>query len=97
MILNLKKLQMAIVLIIGVICHIVWNILHGAFVAHKSISRLSLPYALPTLQALAEYAIRVSFGTALLASIVIVYTTILVILSSGGRRWVTNLGAISSC
>lgn len=33
-------------------------------------------------QSTAEYVIRVSFGTALVASIVIVYTTIIAILSS---------------
>nr|PNR27888.1 hypothetical protein PHYPA_028480 [Physcomitrium patens] len=45
--------------------------------------RLKYEPLLEKLKALAEYAIRVSFGTALLASIVIVYSTILVILSSG--------------
>ncbi|KAF9601172.1 hypothetical protein IFM89_017120 [Coptis chinensis] len=34
----------------------------------------------------AEYVIRVSFGTALIASIVIVYTTIIALLSSSSRR-----------
>jgi hypothetical protein len=37
------------------------------------------------IQGVAEYAIRVLFGTALLASILIVYSTIIVLLSSGRR------------
>lgn len=41
--------------------------------------------SLDTLQLAGEYLVRVSFGTALIASIVIVYTTIIAILSS--RRY----------
>lgn len=40
-------------------------------------------------QAATEYVVRVSFGTALIASIVIVYTTIIAIVSS--RRYFSNL------
>ncbi|KAG0597910.1 hypothetical protein M758_12G030100 [Ceratodon purpureus] len=54
--------------------------------------RMKYEPLLEKLKAIAEYAIRVSFGTALLASIVIVYTTILVILSSGGRSDDDNRG-----
>lgn len=50
--------------------------------ASKSL-RMKYEPLLEKLKALAEYAIRVSFGTALLASIAIVYTSIVVILSSG--------------
>ncbi|KAL3701652.1 hypothetical protein R1sor_019674 [Riccia sorocarpa] len=45
--------------------------------------RLKAEPVLNKLQAAGSYLIRVSFGTALLASIVIVYSTILVLLSSG--------------
>ncbi|KAG0567989.1 hypothetical protein M758_7G174500 [Ceratodon purpureus] len=45
--------------------------------------RMKYEPLLEKLKALAEYVIRVSFGTALLASIAIVYTSIVVILSSG--------------
>lgn len=41
------------------------------------------------LQATAEYLVRVSFGTALIASIVLVYTTIIAIVSS--RRYLLLL------
>lgn len=41
------------------------------------------------LQAATEYIVRVSFGTALIASIVFVYTTIIGLLSS--RRYLYNL------
>ncbi|KAL2649942.1 hypothetical protein R1flu_018070 [Riccia fluitans] len=50
--------------------------------ASKSL-RLKAEPVLNKLQAAGGYLIRVSFGTALLASIVIVYSTILVLLSSG--------------
>lgn len=50
-------------------------------------------------QSAAEYVVRVSFGTALIASIVIVYTTIIALISS--RRYlislVVQIVAISCC
>ncbi|CAK9198693.1 unnamed protein product [Sphagnum troendelagicum] len=45
--------------------------------------RLKLEPILDKVKGVAEYAIRVLFGTALLASILIVYSTIIVLLSSG--------------
>lgn len=41
-------------------------------------------------QAAGEYFIRVSFGTALIASIVIVYTTIIALVTSSRRYFISN-------
>ncbi|EFJ27073.1 hypothetical protein SELMODRAFT_96266 [Selaginella moellendorffii] len=49
--------------------------------------RLKIEPALSKLKAGAEYLIRVSFGTTLIASLVIVYTSIFVLLSSARRYW----------
>lgn len=65
-------------------------ILYHVFSLHSTLLLLSLSLS----QAAGEYLIRVSFGTALIASIVIVYTTIIALLTSSRRYFITLMSIV---